>query len=132
VILAAEALGAVRAAELPVTRVHHAEQNNKFWKEKNKRFTINHWRMYRMWNCGSSFFSSIDPDPESGFAINLEVEATFDSDPDPRIHTAGFRILIRLLLFSSVIFKMVTKNKFLSFLLTKGTFTLLHQVTTER
>jgi hypothetical protein len=58
-----------------------------------------------MWNCGSSLFSSIDPDPESGFAINLEVEATFDSDPDPRIHTAGFRIQI-LLLFSSVTFKM--------------------------
>ncbi len=34
VILAAEALGAVRAAELPVTRVHNTEQNNNFVKEK--------------------------------------------------------------------------------------------------
>jgi hypothetical protein len=36
VILAAEALGAVRAAELPVTRVHHAEQKNNFRKKKIK------------------------------------------------------------------------------------------------
>jgi hypothetical protein len=78
VILAAEALGAMRAAELPVTRVHHAKQKNI-----NKRFTINHWRMYsyRMW---IELLSSIDLDPESGFAIKLDVEHIFAvSEPVP-------------------------------------------------
>ncbi len=53
----------------------------------------------------------------------------FDMDLDPRIHTTGLRI--RILLFSSVAFKMPTKNQqrivfFLSFLcllFSSGTFT---------
>jgi hypothetical protein len=52
----------------------------------------------------------------------------FGTDPDPRIRTTDFRI--RILLFSSMAFKMPTKNRFvyLSFFLLirvlfEGTFT---------
>ncbi len=44
------------------------------------------------------------------------------TDPDPRVRTTDLRI--RILLFTSVMFKMPTKKYFLSFLLIfEGTFT---------
>ncbi len=51
----------------------------------------------------------------------------FGTDPDPRIRTSDKRILIRILLFSSVTFKMAIEKNFLIFfcllLFFKATFT---------
>ncbi len=47
----------------------------------------------------------------------------FDTYPVPQVRTFGLWIWIWILIFSSVTFKKPTKNKFLSLLLTEGTFT---------
>jgi hypothetical protein len=68
------------------------------------------------------------PDPRSwSGSATLGDPWHFGADPDPRIRISDWWIRIRILLFSSVTFKMATKTKFifkaLWLLLYEGTFT---------